>query len=45
MRDGRLCSEDLVNCFLDQIERHNSLGLELKAALSVCPRDVAVSHL
>lgn len=44
MQDGRLCSEDLVNCFLDQIERHNNLGLKLKAVLSVCPRDVAVSQ-
>lgn len=44
MQEGRLCSEDLVNCFLDQIERHNNLGLNLSAVLSVCPRDVAISQ-
>lgn len=44
MQDGSLCSEDLVNCFLDQIERHNNLGLKLSAISSVCPRGVAVSR-
>lgn len=44
MQDGRLCSEDLVKCFLDQIERHNKLGLKLNAILSVCPREVAMSQ-
>lgn len=44
MQDGHLCSEDLVNCFLDQIERHNNHGLKLNAILSVCPREVAVSQ-
>lgn len=44
MQDGRLFSGDLVNCFLDQIERHDNLGLELNAILSVCPRDVAISQ-
>lgn len=44
MRDGHLCSEDLVKCFLDQIERHNNRGLKLNAILSVCPREVAISQ-
>ncbi|KAJ0119828.1 hypothetical protein J7T55_014033 [Diaporthe amygdali] len=44
MQDGHLSSEDLVNYFLDQIERHNDLGLKLKAILSVCPRDLAISQ-
>lgn len=44
MQDGHLCSEDLVNCFLDQIERHNKRGLKLNAILSVCPREVAISQ-
>lgn len=44
MQDGRLSSEDLVNCFLDQIERHNKRGLKLNAILSVCPRAVAISQ-
>lgn len=44
MQDGRLSSEDLVNCFLDQIERHNKRGLKLNAILSVCPREVAISQ-
>lgn len=44
MQDGRLCSEDLVNYFLDQIERHNNHGLRLNAILSVCPREVAISQ-
>lgn len=44
MQDGHLCSEDLVNCFLDQIERHNNRGLKLNAVLSVCPREVAISQ-
>ncbi|KAI3397299.1 hypothetical protein diail_11031 [Diaporthe ilicicola] len=44
MQDGRLSSQDLVNCFLGQIERHNGLGLKLKAVLSVSPRDVLISQ-
>lgn len=44
MQDGHLSSKDLVNYFLDQIERHNNLGLKLKAILSVCPRDLAISQ-
>lgn len=44
LQNGRLRSEDLVNHFLDQIERHNNLGLKLNAVLSVCPRDVAISR-
>lgn len=44
MHQGRVRSQDLVNHFLDQIERHNKLGLKLNAVLSVCPRDVAISQ-
>lgn len=44
MRDGLLCSEELVSSFLDQIHRHNHDGLELRAITSVCPRDVALSQ-
>lgn len=44
MQDGHLCSEDLVNYFLDQIERHNKHGLRLNAIMSVCPREVAISQ-
>lgn len=44
MHQGRVRSQDLVNCFLDQSERHNSLGLKLNAVLSACPRDIAISE-
>lgn len=44
LQNGSLRSEDLVNRFLDQIERHNNHGLKLNAVLSVCPRDVAISR-
>jgi hypothetical protein len=44
MQQGHLRSEDLVNYFLDQIDRHNINGLKLNAVLSVCPREVAISQ-
>lgn len=39
-----LTSEDLVIQFLDQIGRHNTNGLELRAISSVCPRQIALTH-
>lgn len=44
LQNGHLRSEDLVNRCLDQIDRHNNLGLKLNAVLSVCPRDLAISR-
>lgn len=44
LQNGRLSSEDLVKCFLGQIERHNDVGLRLKAIVSVCPRDLIISR-
>ena len=37
---GETTSVKLVNLFLDQIERHNRQGLELRAVISTCPRDI-----
>lgn len=42
--EKQLTSEVLVNHFLDQIERHNTNGLGLKAIISVCPRQIALMH-
>lgn len=44
MESGQLSSENLVNAFINQIDRHNHDGLKLNAILSVCPRDVAASQ-
>lgn len=44
LENRKLTSEALVNQFLDQIERHNTSGLELKAIISVCPRQIALTH-
>lgn len=44
MQSGQLSSEDLITSFLDQIDRHNADGLQLKAIVSVCPRNIALSQ-
>lgn len=44
LKAEQLTSEDLVIQFLDQIDRHNTKGLDLKAISSVCPRQVALAH-
>lgn len=44
LENKQLTSEDLVTLFLDQIGRHNTNGLELKAISSVCPRKIAMRH-
>lgn len=44
LKAEQLTSEVLVMQFLDQIERHNTKGLELKAISSVCPRQNALTH-
>jgi amidase len=44
IQTGQISSEELVLSFLDQIDKHNDAGLKLKAILSVCPRDIAISH-
>lgn len=38
---GETTSVELVNLFLDQIDRHNHQGLKLKAVISSMPREVA----
>lgn len=44
LHSKQLTSEDLVVSFLDQIDRHNTNGLKLKAIISVCPRNIALTR-
>ncbi|QPC71982.1 hypothetical protein HYE68_002734 [Fusarium pseudograminearum] len=41
---GALNSRDLVEACLDQIERHNCKGLNLRAVVQAAPRDLAVEQ-
>jgi hypothetical protein len=38
LHSGRKTSVNLVNDYLDQIERHNIAGLEIRALISIAPR-------
>ncbi|KAM0186995.1 hypothetical protein ACHAPI_011423 [Fusarium lateritium] len=41
---GALNSRDLVEACLDQIERHNHKGLNLRAVVQAAPRDIALNQ-
>ncbi|KAJ5094629.1 amidase-like protein [Penicillium angulare] len=41
---GEITSVQLVQAFLNRIERHNHQGLGLKAVISTCPIDIALNR-
>jgi amidase len=41
---GSLTTVELMEIFLNQIEQHNKQGLELKAVISVAPRDKVLAR-
>lgn len=44
LQAGKLSSVDLINGYLDQIEKHNTNGLNLRAIISVAPRELVVAR-
>ena len=40
LTNGLYTSQDVVNAYLQQIEKHNHAGLELNALISVTPKDI-----
>ena len=42
--EKRVTSVDIVKAYLDQIDRHNVQGRELRCVVSVAPRDVILAQ-
>ena len=44
LSQGRIKSNDLIDLYLDQIQRHNMDGLELRAMISVTGRELLLEQ-
>jgi amidase len=44
LKSGELTSERLVTIYLDQIKKHNDSGMQLKAVISVAPRQLVLQR-
>jgi amidase len=43
LEDGTVTSEDLVNIYLAQVQKHNHYGMRLNAIISIAPRDTLLA--
>ncbi|MCJ1359552.1 MAG: hypothetical protein MMC33_009554 [Icmadophila ericetorum] len=44
LSDGKIRSTDIVDLYLDQIDKHNHRGLKLNAMISIASRDILMSR-